>query len=52
MVDFICMGLPEQNRELQNEKVLPIAGLELSAFGFWRDHRNRKTTIPYTLSML
>ena len=32
MVDFICMGklgLPE-NRELQNEKFLPIAGLKLT----------------------
>ena len=34
MVDFICMGKLElkgaKNRELQNEKFLPIAGLELT----------------------
>ena len=34
MVDFICMGKTRaarsENRELQNEKFLPIAGLELT----------------------
>ena len=33
MVDFICMGkraARSENRELQNEKLLPIAGLELT----------------------
>ena len=46
MVDFILMGLLEvqgtKTRELQNEKILPTAGLKLTIPVSKNYHRNRQ----------